>query len=91
VARAVARTAGLLEMRGLGIVRVEHEPAAVVRLIVECGPGGAPRYPKAAERQALVRGVRLPRIACDPNAAVARILVWRGLDGLDEDVVMTVR
>ena len=39
VARPVAPIAGLIEVRGLGIVDAEHEPAAVVRLVVDlCAP-----------------------------------------------------
>jgi hypothetical protein len=85
LARAVASTAGLLEIRGLGIVAVPTEPAAVVRLVAECRSDGA-RYPEPIDRETVVCGVTLPRIACDPGSAVGRIILWRGLDGVLRDV-----
>lgn len=89
LARAVERTAGLVEARGLGLVPVPHEPAALVRLVVECGPGDPARYPDRTERRITVHGVALPRFACGPEGAVAGILLWRGLAGLDRDTILT--
>lgn len=62
VARAPEAIAGLMEIRGRGIVAVDHEPAAVVRLVVDLVPAEAlERMPEADAAETLVEGVRLPR------------------------------
>lgn len=63
LARPPAALAGLLEMRGLGVRRLEHEAVAVVTLVVDLAAADADRLPAAASRQVEVLGVRLPRIA----------------------------
>src|SRR5215212_9422518 len=50
VARPVKPIEGRLELRGLGIVGLAHEPAAVVRLVVDCA-AEAPARPPARESQ----------------------------------------
>jgi HPr kinase/phosphorylase len=59
--RPAATLAGLIELRGLGIRQLEHEPAAVVGLVVDLAAEDAERLPAASE--ATIAGVRLPRIA----------------------------
>jgi HPr kinase/phosphorylase len=59
--RPAAALAGLLEVRGVGIVRLDHEPVAVVGLVVDLAADDAERLPAAIET--VVRGVRLPRLA----------------------------
>jgi serine kinase of HPr protein (carbohydrate metabolism regulator) len=59
--RPAASLAGLIELRGLGIRQLEHEPAAVVGLVVDLAAEDAERLPAATE--ATIAGVRLPRIA----------------------------
>ncbi len=54
--------AGQIEVRGLGIRRVAHEPVAVVGLVVELGTA-AERLPEPAQQEAVIAGVRLPRLA----------------------------
>jgi len=70
IARPPAALAGLLEVRGLGIVRLPFEAAAAVALVVDLGVTGAPRLPDAAHARTDVAGVTLPRLAvppgCDP-------------------------
>lgn len=60
--RPAETLAGLIEVRGLGIRQVPHEPCAVVGLVVDLGEE-AERLPGAAQRQALLEGVKLPRLA----------------------------
>src|SRR3954471_4231341 len=48
VARPAKRMGGGLGVRGLGIVGLAHEPAAVVRLVVDCAEGAPARLPEAA-------------------------------------------
>ena len=71
VARAPEAIAGLIEMRGLGIVRLPHEPAAVVRLVVDLAPvESLPRLPGAQERQTELLGIVLPRLAAAADASL---------------------
>jgi hypothetical protein len=63
VARAAPAIAGRMEARGLGLISVAHEPAAVVRLLVDCLPHGPPRWPEGEEGAAVLDGVALPRVA----------------------------
>jgi serine kinase of HPr protein (carbohydrate metabolism regulator) len=47
LARPPAALAGLIEVRGVGIRRVEYEPAAVVGLVVDLAAEDAERLPSA--------------------------------------------
>ncbi len=70
IARPPAALAGLLEVRGLGIRRLPHEPIAVVSWVVDLGAAAPPRLPDTAAAHADVAGVALRRLAippgCDP-------------------------
>ncbi len=66
--------AGLLEVRGVGIVRLPHLAEAVVRLIVDLVPGGpVERLPES--REATLFGVPLPVLTLDPfeTSAAAKV------------------
>ena len=67
VVRPPQELAGLLEIRGTGIVRVPFEPAAVVGCVIELGQP-ADRMPAAESRKAVLEGVALPRLAVPPDA-----------------------
>jgi serine kinase of HPr protein (carbohydrate metabolism regulator) len=67
VVRPPQELAGLLEVRGMGIVRVPFEAAAVVGLVIELGQP-ADRMPAAESRKAVSEGVPLPRLAIPPGA-----------------------
>jgi serine kinase of HPr protein (carbohydrate metabolism regulator) len=54
--------AGLIEVRGLGILRLPYEPGAVVGLVIDLS-ANAERLPEAAERRVIIEGVSLPRLA----------------------------
>ena len=60
--------AGLIERRTAGLIRVRHEPAAVVRLAVELCERGR-RWPRMPEDDdgIIVGGVTLPRLALDSD------------------------
>ncbi|MGN6569914.1 MAG: HPr kinase/phosphorylase [Pseudolabrys sp.] len=65
--RPAPEIAGLLEVRGLGIRRVPHEPSAVAGLVVDLAAADADRM---AAREALkteILGVTLPRLSIAPS------------------------
>lgn len=75
---APAPIAGLAEMRGYGVARIDHEPCAVVDLMVELVPASeAPRYRRDKVRT--LEGVAIPclELAERESAGGARaILAW---------------
>jgi serine kinase of HPr protein (carbohydrate metabolism regulator) len=76
LARAPEELAGLIEVRGLGIRRIAHEPVAVVGGVVDLAAADAERLPNRRTRIE-VEGVLLPRLPVavnqDPGPAV---LAW---------------
>ena len=69
-ANAPATIAGLIEVRGLGIVRVEAAPAAPVALVVDLvPPDRVERLPEG--RTETLLGIALPLIALAPFEASA--------------------
>ena len=60
--RPATALAGLIEMRGVGIVRMAYEPCAVVGIVVDLGVS-AERLPQAEQRHAVIEGITLPRLA----------------------------
>jgi serine kinase of HPr protein (carbohydrate metabolism regulator) len=61
--RPAPALAGLLEVRGLGIRRLPHEPLAAVGLVVDLGEAQAERLPEPANQHVEIVGIRLPRLA----------------------------
>jgi HPr kinase/phosphorylase len=55
--------AGLLEIRGLGVVQLKYESAAVVGLVVDLSDAASERMPDPRQRQITIDGVTLPRLA----------------------------
>jgi serine kinase of HPr protein (carbohydrate metabolism regulator) len=68
LARPPAVLAGLIEVYGVGIRRVPHEPVAVVGLVVDLAVSGAERLPAMADRETAIAGISLPRLAVAPGA-----------------------
>ncbi|MBI5320127.1 HPr kinase/phosphatase C-terminal domain-containing protein [Bradyrhizobium sp.] len=62
VVRPAPELAGLIEIRGLGIRRIEHVEQAVVGLIVDLDAEDADRLPAAEALTTGIDGVELPRI-----------------------------
>jgi HPr kinase/phosphorylase len=60
--RPVAELAGLLEIRGLGIRRLEFTNEAIVGLVVDLAAGDAERLPATQALQVELNGVLLPRL-----------------------------
>ncbi len=86
VARPVPGIAGLLEIRGIGIVPVACEPACVLRLVVDLvAPANVRRLPEPDECRADLLGTTLPRIAVCAAEALDLIL-WQIRDMHDTSV-----
>jgi len=75
--RPAATLAGLIEIHGLGIRLLPHEPVAVAGLVVDLAAADAARLPASEAAETAVSGVILPRL---PVAAGARalplVLAW---------------
>jgi HPr kinase/phosphorylase len=72
--RPAEALAGLIEVRGVGILRVPYEPSAVVGLVVDLA-ADAERLPDVEQRQALLEGTTLPRLAvADLTRALPAVL-----------------
>jgi serine kinase of HPr protein (carbohydrate metabolism regulator) len=65
--RPAAALAGLIELRGAGILRLDYEPCAVVGLVVDLADADAERLPES--RQVVVEGITLPRLGVATGAA----------------------
>jgi serine kinase of HPr protein (carbohydrate metabolism regulator) len=73
IAEAPPELAGLLELRGHGIVRLPFERRAVVRLVVDLVPDGA-RLLEEEDRHAHLCGVEVPRMeAPGPEIAAEQL------------------
>lgn len=75
VVRPPSELAGLIEVRGLGIRRLEYEPSAVVALVLDLADPLAQRMPEPAAATTVIEGVDLPRLSVpagiDPLPIVA--------------------
>ena len=67
--RPAEALAGLLEVCGVGVLRVDHEPVAVVGLVVDLNAVDAERLPEPERRRTEIEGVVLPRLAVAAGAA----------------------
>ena len=64
VASPPAALAGLIEIRGYGIVRLPHVAAQEIGLVVDLEEAGTvPRMPDRSESRASLLGVEIPRLA----------------------------
>jgi serine kinase of HPr protein (carbohydrate metabolism regulator) len=67
--RPAQELAGMIEIRGLGIQRIEFEPVAVVGIVVDLSAGDAARLPGQPTTTARIGGIELPRLAVAAGAA----------------------
>lgn len=76
VARAIPAIAGRLEIRGIGLVPVAWEAAAIVRLVVDCDvtPG---RMPDPEGLSTRLLGVTLPCVATGGADDSLALALWR--------------
>jgi serine kinase of HPr protein (carbohydrate metabolism regulator) len=72
--RSVEALGGLVEVRGVGLLRLPHERSAVVCLVVDLG-ADTERLPDAQQRQVVIEGISLPRLAvADGTRALPAVL-----------------
>jgi HPr kinase/phosphorylase len=62
IVRPAQALAGMIEIHGLGIRRIEFEPMAVVGLVVDLSAKDAARRPEEASKTVIIDGVSLPRL-----------------------------
>jgi HPr kinase/phosphorylase len=74
IVRPADTLAGLIEARGIGIVRLPYEGAAVIGCVVDLG-ADSKRLPEDSERETVIAGVRLARLAVAPG--VDSLLLFR--------------
>lgn len=72
VARPVAPLAGLVEVRGIGLTAATHEPACVLRLVVDLDEREPERMPDPADLETCLLGIVLPRLAARSFAGPVR-------------------
>ena len=60
--RPAEALAGMIEVHGLGLRGLPHEPVALVSAVVDLGLSSAPRMPDPAEEWTDLEGLRLPRL-----------------------------
>jgi HPr kinase/phosphorylase len=71
--RPAAELAGLIELHGLGVRRLPHEPVAAVGWVVDLAAAEAGRLPEQTET--VIAGVRLARLPVAAGADPARPLL----------------
>src|ERR1700686_3632727 len=59
LARPPQALAGLIEVRGLGIRRLDHEPVAVIGLVVDLAQPEAERLPGSATQEVAISGITI--------------------------------
>jgi serine kinase of HPr protein (carbohydrate metabolism regulator) len=73
---AAPALAGLIEIRGLGIRRIDAVPdGAPVGLVVDLGAADAGRLPEATTLAVDLMGIEIPRVPVAPAADPARLVV----------------
>ena len=73
--RPAAALAGLIEIRGLGVRRLDHEPVATVGLVVDLAAEDAERLPRIGSDQTILEGIAVPRLAVAPGADPLPVLL----------------
>jgi serine kinase of HPr protein (carbohydrate metabolism regulator) len=77
IAKPPPHIAGLLEVRGIGLVRVAVAPRAPVALVLELGGAPAERLPEAPLPRRMIADVAVPVLRFDPGTiAPAQRAEW---------------
>lgn len=75
LARPVAPLDGLIERRGLGLTPEPHQPAVVVRLIVDLSGSEPTRMPEPEDLVDRLEGIDLPRLTVAGRAGDERLVL----------------
>jgi HPr kinase/phosphorylase len=75
VVRPAQPLAGMIEIRGLGIRKVEIEPLAVVGLVVDLDAADAGRHPEKSATTAVIDEVSLPRLGVAAGMAALPLVL----------------
>jgi HPr kinase/phosphorylase len=67
IVRPAETLAGLIEVRGVGLLQLPYEPSAVVGLVVDLAAADAERLPEARRKITEIEGISLPRLAVAAN------------------------
>jgi HPr kinase/phosphorylase len=67
--RPAETLAGMLEIRGVGLRRLDYEPCAVVGWVVDLAAADAERMPEPVRQHAEISGIILPRLAVAVGSA----------------------
>jgi len=83
--------AGLLEIRGQGIVAVDHVPEVRLALVVRLTPAAEiERLPENTQMNRIA-GVALPEIAVDPETLSAPARIRAALTGVPQDALRQIQ
>jgi len=90
-ARAPEQISGLLEVRGVGLVRFDHVDDVQLRLVIELSPPDKiPRLPEAGRlNRCTIDGVSLPLYPCAPFEASAPDKIAILVRSLDQDILVS--
>jgi serine kinase of HPr protein (carbohydrate metabolism regulator) len=77
VARVVEAIGGRLEARGAGIFAVDHEPSAIVRLVIDLFDAQPDRLPNVADQTVVLCGVMVPRLSQQAGALSLSLVLSR--------------
>ncbi len=69
LARSPEALAGLIEVRGVGVLRTAHEACGVIGLVVDLAAPDAARLPNADTRRTEISGIDLPRLPVAKDSA----------------------
>jgi HPr kinase/phosphorylase len=84
--RAPDTLAGLIEVRGLGIRQLPHEPVAVVGGVIDLAAADAQRFPERAEIE--VEGIKITQLKVAENRdPYPSVLAWLTSRSADEALV----
>jgi len=75
IVRPAEALLGLIEVRGVGLLRTVYEPSAVVGLVVDLGAADAERLPQPENRAANLCGISIPRLAVAPATAALPVVL----------------
>jgi HPr kinase/phosphorylase len=68
---------GMIEIRGLGVRRVDCEPLALVGLVVDLAAADGARLPEASAGETEILGVKVPRLAVAAGEAAFPLVIAR--------------